>query len=380
MKRKTVSIGVICILMGVLFSSNIIAEYQDTEFIEYNLVSYDSLWEYNSSMGGWCIEFPAVPINDSIVWSTEILDAYVAYLSFTHVYDFESYYFYNSTSDEEFEYESKGYLELSADDGETWYILGLYSGDSGGNDSETFDISYWSFNEILIRYRVEGVGDDYFSNESGGFWCFWDLKIYDMVDDTPPDSSITMAGLGPDYSSWFFTKVDFTISAFDDASGVKEIHYIINEDEIVYRGDLLSGTIDESGWYSIEYWAIDYANNEEFPHNIVPPFGIDLELPVLENIEPTSGLYILNNRFLSINQLIIIGGFTIKADAYDNFSGIFGVKFFIDDILIGEDTEVPYEINCVVRNRGLSTIKLIAEDNVGNLAIKTLEVYYYKFF
>ena len=68
MLKKHISIGIICIFIGLLFSSNIIADNQDEELIEMSLVSYDSLWEYNTTVGGWCIEFPAVPINDSIVW------------------------------------------------------------------------------------------------------------------------------------------------------------------------------------------------------------------------------------------------------------------------------------------------------------------------
>jgi hypothetical protein len=378
MNRKTVSIGVICIFIGVLFSSNIIAEKQDTEFIEYSLVSYDSLWKYNSSMGGWCIEFPAVPINDSIVWSTEILDAYVAYLSFTHVYDFESYYFYNSTSDEEFEYESNGYLELSADDGETWYILGLYSGDSGGNDSETFDISYWAFNEILIRFRVEGVGDDYFANESGGFWCFWDLKIFGMVDNTPPVStiSVTSTGMWP----WSSSALGITIEAHDGESGVKEIHYKLNGIDIVTLGDYYYDDVDESGSYNLEYWAVDWAGNEELPHNIVPPFGVDMEKPQLEIIEPLSGIYFFGKKILPSNKLIIIGNFTIKVDAYDNLSGMKHVEFLLNGDSLGYDTEEPYEMNIAVRNIGLTTIKIIAEDNVGWTVEEIFDVYYYKFF
>ena len=63
MLKKHNSIGIICIFIGLLFSSSIIADNQDEELIETNLFSYDSRWEYNDSVEDRCIEIPAISNN-----------------------------------------------------------------------------------------------------------------------------------------------------------------------------------------------------------------------------------------------------------------------------------------------------------------------------
>ena len=104
-------------------------------------------WAFDEVENKWCTDFPAVPVNDALVWTTEITDAYEAYLTFTHEYDFESY-----TG-----YEAKGYVELSADGGETWHVLGVYEG-TDGPVQESFKLTYWAGNDILVHFRTDGDG------------------------------------------------------------------------------------------------------------------------------------------------------------------------------------------------------------------------------
>ena len=106
----------------------------------------------------------------------------------------------------------------------------------------------------------------------------------------------------------------------------------------------------------------------------------DATPPTVSIIAPQPGIYFLGNKLISFNNVFIIGTFTIETTATDAESGIFNVEFFIDDELIGEDTEPPYSKYCSVKHIGEGTIKVIARDFVENTAEDTLDIIYYKFF
>jgi hypothetical protein len=271
-----------------------------------------------------------------------------------------------------------GYLELSADGGETWHTLGVYDGDSGGPVEETFDLTYWAGSDILIRFRAVGDGD-YGCGLFGGYWCVWDLLISGKEDTAAPNTEINLQGQQAE-SGWFKTSVKATITATDVGAGMGWIHYILDGQETVVEGDVATFTISANGEHNIEFWGVDKTGNEETPHNTVATFRIDSGSPPSVQITaPEPGLYLFGNKLLSLSKVFIIGAFNIEATAEDAESGVYKVAFYLDGDLIGESTEAPYGIYCAQKHMGAGTLKAVATDFSMNTAEDTLDVTYYKF-
>ena len=98
-------------------------------------------------------------------------------------------------------------------------------------------------------------------------------------DTTPPVSKHSLDPPEPDgLNGWYVSDLNVTLTASDDKSGVKEIKYRINSGPV-------ETIIGDTGYFTltkefdaddllVEYWAIDYTENEENPHN---EFTIDMD-------------------------------------------------------------------------------------------------------
>jgi hypothetical protein len=268
-----------------------------------------------------------------------------------------------------------GYLEISIDGGDTWHILDVFTGSSDGDVTDTYDITPWAGNDILIRFRVEGNDD----SAGDRWWCINDAYIAGKTDENAPVSSATMSGTMKE-SGWYTTGVKVTITATDVGAGMGEIHYILDGSETVVSGDTAEFTVSGNGEHNIEFWAVDSMGNEETPHNTIPTFRIDMgSAPSVQITAPEPGLYLFGNKLLSASKVIIIGAFTVEATASDAESGIYRVQFFLDGDLISEDTELPFSAYVASKHMGAGTIKVVAEDFAQNTAEDTLDITYYKF-
>jgi hypothetical protein len=310
-------------------------------------------WVYDDVAQEWCINFPAADVVNALVWSTEIMDAYEAYLSFEY---------YGSLGSSV----AKG--QISADGGTTWYTMHEFTGTVSG--TYHFDLTPWAGNSVLIRFIVEGAGN-------AGFFCVHDLLISGKEDSSAPVSTIQMSG--SINAGWYTTPVQVTITATDTGSGVKEIHYILDGKETVVAGAKATFTVSANGAHNLEFWAVDNTGNVEARH-VVPEFRIDTGSPPTVSITgPEPGLYLFGNKLLSMSKVFIIGAFDITATASDAESGVYRVQFELDGDLIGEDTEAPFSVYCAEKHMGAGTITAIAEDFSGNTAEDTLDITYYKF-
>jgi hypothetical protein len=308
----------------------------------------------------WCTDFPALPINDALTWSTEITNAYEAYLSFQHEHSFGFY--------------AEGRLELSADGGTTWFTLDVFTGTEPPWKTENYNLNFWVGSPILIRFRA--IGGSPFS--SGGHWCIKDVSITGKKDHYDPITTLAMSGTMKD-TGWYNTPVQCTITATDIGAGMGDIHYILDGVENVVPGYSASFTINANGQHNLEYWGVDKVGNEEL-HHTVPTFRIDTgAAPTVAITAPEPGIYLFGKKLLGAGSPIIIGAFTIEANANDADSGVYRVQFYLDGDLIGEDTAAPYSAYCAVKHMGAGTIKVVAEDFAQNTAEDTLDIKYYKF-
>jgi hypothetical protein len=303
--------------------------------------------------------FPAEPIDEALVWDTEIEDAYSAWFFGT--------WNYSIPADAELS------LELSADGGDNWFIISRVIGPDNSYGPETipgtpFDLTPWAGSSILIRVHIvsEGTGD--------GFVCVNNFYIMGKQDRTPPTASISLSGnmVGP---GQYAGPVTVTITATDD-QGLGEIHYILDGTESVVAGDSTTFTVSENGDHTIEFWAVDFTGNEGAHATVT--FNIDKTPPTVEIVAPEPGLYLFGNKLLDMSKPFIIGAFTIEATADDN-QGVAFVEFFLNGESLGADIEAPYTMYCAQKNMGDATIEVVAEDGVGSSASADLDITYYKF-
>lgn len=328
---------------------------------------------WNYSNGVFCADFPALPVDFALVWKLDTSGIFALYLIFSHEYDFQ--YYYDNGTGTEYEYQSFGYVEISNTDGTSWDTLVRYNG--SGNDTEEINITPWIGGNLSIRFRCVGIGDTYFSSSPGGHWCLWDLKVKGMKDDNAPVSTINLTGNKEEYG-WYNTPVLVEITATDYESGVKEIHYILDDDETAVLGDMASFTISYSGEHALEFWAVDNVGNEE-NHHTVPIIKIDVDAPSVTITSPEPGFYLFGNKIFPMENIVLIGAFTLEASIIDDESGVYRAQFFLDDNLFGESTGSPFSVKCFEKHKGACVIKVTAEDSVHNTGEDTLEIVYYKF-
>jgi hypothetical protein len=367
-------------------------------------------------------------LEDGLIWHTEIKDCYEAFLSLETVYDLQAdWNWFASGANPGYFFQrldtayDKGYIQIRETGTTQWFDLDICKGTSGmvqddlggpstwgvsdywlaanigidpfvdpdmtgwhgppalvngGWVTKFFDITAWAGKDIEIRFLLV---TDPIGPGNGEMWGVRNMQITGKQDHTAPTSSITMSGTMKD-SGWYASAVKVKITAEDTGSGVKEIHYILDGVETVVAGDTAEFTISGNGIHTLEYWAVDNIGNEE-AHHTVPSFKIDSgAAPTVAITAPEPGIYLFGKKILSSSNVFIIGAFTIEATASDADSGIYKLAFYLDDQLLGEDTEAPYSQYVASRHMGAGTIKVTAEDFAQNVAEDTLDLKYYKFF
>jgi hypothetical protein len=118
---------------------------------------------------------------------------------------------------------------------------------------------------------------------------------------------------------------------------------------------------------------VDDFGNEAYKSITISVIEEDVQKPVLSLMNPKSGLYIFGEKVLNINGVIIIGKVTIQATATDNIR-VDRVDFYIDDSLSFRDTSLPYEWRWNDVDFGHHEIKIVAVDEGGNQAEKTIDI------
>ena len=347
-------------LMGT--TSDFVEDWEDGVLDhEPGCVTYGEYWMQNETDGHqFSQNWPAEPVHNALVWDTEIADAYAAWL-------FGNWEYSIGTG-------AELRLEVSADGGDNWFIIAREQGPASTGrvpipcTEGGFDLTPWAGSSILVRVIVDDP------NGAGGYVIINDFAIKGKQDRTPPTASISLSGntVGP---GMYAGPVSVTITANDD-NAMGEIHYILDGTENVVSGDEAKFTVSDDGSHTIEYWPVDATGNEGARGSV--SFSIDNTPPEVEITAPEPGLYLFGNKLLSMNKPFIIGAFTAEAAASDG-QGVSVVKFMLGDTVIGEDTEAPFDTYVAVKNMGGATLKVVAEDGVGNTAEDSMDITYYKF-
>lgn len=302
-------------------------------------------------------------LNDALIWTTEITEAYEAYLAFQTDYQLESNYDF-------------GYVEISIAGTDDWKILYKFTGNSVGWKTYQMDISDYAGEQIQLRFRL--VSDNIVNSDH---WCIKLVTITGKSDALAPSTTATMSGTQKE-SGWYTTPVKIVITATDmGGAGMGEIHYKLDGVEKVVAGSKAEVTVSGNGEHTFEYWGVDAVGNVETPHNILQAFKIDSGAkPTVSITAPTPGIYLMGKKIMASAQTIIIGGFTVEATAADTDSGIYRVSFYLDGNVVADDTTAPYSAYICQKHTGAGTIKAVAEDYAQNTAEASMDLKYFKFF
>jgi len=222
---------------------------------------------------------------------------------------------------------------------------------SGSYDPDGYIISYfWEFGD-----NTTGTGEtvDHLYTEDGVFVVI--LTVTDngqltdadvcivVVDTVDPETQATVYGTMGE-NEWYISPVDIMLFASDELSGVAESWYKLDGDWTEYTG---SFTVTDDGEYTLGYYSVDNAGNEEAVNEI--SFKIDQTAPTIN---------------LTVENIGLIK-WLLTATVSDETSGVAKVEFYLDGELLGEVTDAPYEWECSERG----TAHAIVYDNAGNDAI-----------
>jgi hypothetical protein len=324
-----------------------------------------NFWTYDSLTGMWCITWPAAPVLNGMIWSTEIQDAYEAYLSFQWSKTITSAY-------------PEVRVQVSADGGVSWYTICIFTSTypAGSSGTYSYDLTPFVGKQILIRVLVDA--ENYAGLVGAGTFCIWNLTITGKQDSIPPVTTMTMSGTQKE-SGWYTTPVKFVITATDVGAGMGDIHYTVDGKETVVAGAKAEFTVSGNGAHNVAYWGVDKVGNTEAKHT-VPAFKIDSgAAPTVSITAPESGIYLFGKKLMSFSKPLIIGAFTATATASDVDSGVYRVTFYLDGDVVGEDTTAPFSAYIAQKHMGAGTLKVVAEDFAQNKAETSLDITYYKF-
>jgi hypothetical protein len=325
-------------------------------------------WTYDDLTGQWCITWPAGQhVVNAMVWSTEIMDAYEAYLTFQWMKNIVSSY-------------PTVKVQVSADGGNTWYTICEFTTSKPvttdpATGTYSYDLTPFIGQQILIRVLVDNM--NYQGYFGAGSFCIWNMTITGKQDTIAPITTMTMSGTMKE-SGWYTTPVKFVITATDVGAGMGSIHYIIDGTETVVDGAKAEFTVSGNGEHNVQYWGVDKVGNTEARHT-VPTFRIDAgAAPSVSITAPENGIYLFGKKLMSFSKPLIIGAFTAEATANDADSGVYRVTFYLDGEVVGEDTTAPFSAYIAQKHMGAGTLKVVAEDFAQNKAEASMDITYYK--
>jgi len=167
-----------------------------------------------------------------------------------------------------------------------------------------------------------------------------------LVQDGPDTTSPTSTISTPSGNSWATSDITAMITGTDNwnGSGVKEIHYAINQGtEKIVTGSSASFTLIENGTHSIAYWAVDNAGN----------------------IEATNYATVKIDKVAPVTTLTRSGG-QITLSATDAHSGVSKTKVQVNGGAVADYTGAfPDSVH---------TVTYWSEDVAGNVEVAKTEI------
>jgi hypothetical protein len=327
--------------------------------------NYDPAIAYPSAVTHYYVDNQ----NSSIVWDLDLDDSFYGILHWVDQLDIDP------------QSNDTGYIEVSTDGGVTWTIIQTKVGNNWNYTMSLPLGDYDMFDHLLVRFRMETDGATVGLNTPYFGWGLKDLCFWGMTDHQAPVTIAEMAGTLDEKCHWYTSCVKIKLTATDDIAGVAHIYYELDGVQYEYTGLI---TICEDGDHTFCYWAVDTEGNTE-AKQCLPPFRIDLTGPTVSITAPQPGyLYLMGNQLFKLKSgktIFLFNGIPVTASVTANDAAIDVVRFYMDDVLLAEDTTAPYSVVLSTKHSGPAVLKVTAVDTVGHSASATLNIdNYVKFF
>ncbi|MBT7153567.1 MAG: hypothetical protein HN945_14110 [Deltaproteobacteria bacterium] len=192
-------------------------------------------------------------------------------------------------------------------------------------------------------------------------------EITVTMDGKAPQTGHTISGpahsQGGGASVWITNQTLITLSASDNASGVRNIMYQIASDKPQpYTAPI---QLEKEGKYLLRYWGIDNVNNREASTSVLlivdrdePGIIIGFGLDPIEIAKEEKGEDI--PKYLVNTPLILA--------AYDKSSGLQSLEYSLNGASL-----TPYQQLLVFQKPGIQEVRIRARDHVGNSSEKILK-------
>jgi hypothetical protein len=319
-------------------------------------------YDPNYFMHPWVGYYPD-NLDNALIWTFDTTKVFYGYLGD----GITGYNIYNIGLND------KGYMDVYDDATSAWVTLSQY----GPNPTTLYgDAGPWGVASYLdgsmkVRWRFTSNA----ANAAFYFgFGFEDICFYGMKDNNGPTTTLQMSGTFDETYHYYTSAVKMKLTASDDITGVKTIYYKLDGVTKEYT-DLV--TINTDGDHTFCYWAVDNEGNVE-AEKCVPPFRIDLTGPTVTITGPATGaLYLMGNQILPLKSgktIFLFGGIPVTATATSTEAPIQVVRFYLDDVLLAEDSTSPYGATLSAKHSGPAVIKVTARDVLGHEASATLNI------
>ena len=215
----------------------------------------------------------------------------------------------------------------------------------------TFPENPGHYYSIKLTMMTQLANDDHPENNKKTKTWSWDLDIY------PPNTTATVSG-AMGHNDWFISSVQVTLTATDNKgwpSGVNNTFYKVDTgDWFEYITPII---VDIDGQHTVYFYSDD---------NCIPPNVEEIQ-EVSFKMDTTEPVF-LNYTFTSLN--FMQDEWLCSATVEDATSGVTTVEFYVDDVLIGEDDEPPFE--CLFNGKPTNNSQGLAYDAAGNSAFSPL--------
>ncbi len=132
--------------------------------------------------------------------------------------------------------------------------------DGGSYSAVTSGTTSWSYNALGL---ADGSHTFKIKVTDNAGWTYESFQNSVTLDTVAPSTTGDLTGT-KGLNDWYISNVGVSLTSTDATSGVKAIHYILdNEAEVVVIGGSASFTISTDGVHTLEYWAVDNAGNIE---------------------------------------------------------------------------------------------------------------------
>lgn len=186
-----------------------------------------------------------------------------------------------------------------------------------------------------------------------------------MMDIKPPVTEHTITGRSHSTGGgviWINSNTRISLKTGDDLSGVKKTEFqIADQPPQIYKKPI---QIKKAGQFLFRYWGTDQVDNKEmFSPTLLIVDNTPPRIMEVFSIE-SSDKKVINGKTFNIFPLYT----TLFINALDNSAGLGKMHFSVNGA-----PKKEYRKTMVFTKEGKYEIKLWAEDNVGNIAKKTIQ-------